>query len=124
MNKLNSNVPSHNRNAGSKELIAPIFSCQFQNRLSFHLFHLIITKGQNKNLPQIIEKKIFRHYNEPHNEDIRISIAEWIIVDNLPINVVKGKGFQKMMTTLDPGFPIPTNKAIKKKIHKLYVKYL
>ncbi|CAI2200641.1 4221_t:CDS:1, partial [Funneliformis geosporum] len=51
------------------------------------------------------------------NKEIRQAITEWIVVDNLPINVIQGKGYRKMMTIIDPVFPIPSNKRIKKEIH-------
>ena len=54
-------------------------------------------------------------HKELRNQEIRQAIAEWITVDNLLINVIQGKGYRKMMLTLDSAFPIPSNKRIKKK---------
>ena len=65
----------------------------------------------------MIEKAKVKPHKEPRNQEIRQAIAEWITIDNLPINVVQGKGYRKMMMTLDPAFPIPSNKRIKKEIH-------
>ena len=64
-----------------------------------------------------MEKAKIKPHKEPRNQEIRQAIAEWITIDNLPINVIQGKGYRKMMMTLDPAFPIPSNKRIKKEIN-------
>ncbi|CAB4388320.1 unnamed protein product [Rhizophagus irregularis] len=67
-----------------------------------------------------MEKAKVKPHKELRNQEIRQAIAEWITIDNLPINVIQGKGYRKMMTTLDPAFPIPSNKRIKKEINTGY----
>ena len=67
-----------------------------------------------------MEKEKAKPHKEPRNQEIRQVIAGWITIDNLPINVIQGKGYRKMMLTLDPAFPIPSNKRIKKEIHLGY----
>ncbi|UZO24419.1 uncharacterized protein OCT59_016721 [Rhizophagus irregularis] len=67
-----------------------------------------------------MEKAKVKPHKEPRNQEIRQAIAEWITIDNLPINVIQGKGYRKMMTTLDPAFLIPSNKRIKKEINTGY----
>src|ERR1043165_5336152 len=66
---------------------------------------------------QVIEKAKVKPHKESRNQEIRQAIAEWITIDNLPINIIQGKGYRKMMMTLDPAFPIPSNKRIKKEIN-------
>lgn len=64
-----------------------------------------------------MERAKVKPHTDARNQEIRQAIAEWITVDNLPINVIQGKGYRKMMTILDPAFPIPSDKRIKKEIH-------
>ena len=64
-----------------------------------------------------MEKAKVKPHKEPRNQEIRQAIAEWITIDNLSINVIQGKDYRKMMMTLDPAFPISSNKRIKKEIH-------
>ncbi|CAB4423674.1 unnamed protein product [Rhizophagus irregularis] len=86
-----------------------------------HSIYEGINKQQDKSIqltvPQVMEKAKVKPHKEPRNQEIRQAIAEWITIDNLPINVIQGKGYRKMMTTLDPAFPIPSNKRIKKEIN-------
>ncbi|CAB5295927.1 unnamed protein product [Rhizophagus irregularis] len=67
----------------------------------------------------INKAKVIPH-KESRNQEIRQAIAEWITIDNLPINVIQGKGYRKMITTLNPAFLIPSNKRIKKEINTGY----
>ncbi|CAB4413300.1 unnamed protein product [Rhizophagus irregularis] len=89
-----------------------------------HSIYEGINKQQDKSIqltvPQVMEKAKVKPHKEPRNQEIRQAIAEWITIDNLPINVIQGKGYRKMMTTLDPAFPIPSNKRIKKEINTGY----
>ncbi|CAB4406355.1 unnamed protein product [Rhizophagus irregularis] len=90
-----------------------------------HSIYEGINKQQDKSIqlivPQVMEKAKVKPHKEPRNQEIRQAIAEWITIDNLPINVIQGKGYQKMMTTLDPAFLIPSNKRIKKEINTGYI---
>ncbi|CAB4390312.1 unnamed protein product [Rhizophagus irregularis] len=89
-----------------------------------HSIYEGINKQPDKSIqltvPQVMEKAKVKPHKEPRNQEIRQAIAEWITIDNLPINVIQGKGYRKMMTTLDPAFPIPSNKRIKKEINTGY----
>ncbi|CAI2177516.1 17103_t:CDS:2, partial [Funneliformis geosporum] len=86
-----------------------------------HNIHEKMNKLQDKSvqltLPQILERFKIKPHKESRNKKIRQAITEWIVVDNLPINVIQGKCYRKMMTIIDPVFLIPSNKRIKKKIH-------
>ncbi|CAB5127925.1 unnamed protein product [Rhizophagus irregularis] len=89
-----------------------------------HSIYEGINKQPDKSIqltvPQVMEKAKVKLHKEPRNQEIRQAIAEWITIDNLPINVIQGKSYQKMMTTLDPAFLIPSNKRIKKEIDTGY----
>ncbi|CAB4377169.1 unnamed protein product [Rhizophagus irregularis] len=89
-----------------------------------HSIYEGINKQPDKSIqltvPQVMEKAKVKPHKESRNQEIRQAIAEWITIDNLPINVIQGKGYRKMMTTLDPAFPIPSNKRIKKEINTGY----
>ncbi|CAI2194237.1 4795_t:CDS:2, partial [Funneliformis geosporum] len=86
-----------------------------------HNIHEEMNKLQDKSvqltLPQILERSKIKLHKESRNKEIRQAITEWIVVNNLPINVIQDKGYRKMVIIIDPVFPISSNKRIKKEIH-------
>ena len=44
----------------------------------------------------------------------------WIIFNNIPLNVVQSEHFHKLIKELDPAFVLPDVKSIKQLIHKAY----
>ncbi|CAG8520220.1 3203_t:CDS:2 [Cetraspora pellucida] len=55
-------------------------------------------------LKETLKRSKVKMHKEPRNQEIRQAITEWIIIDNLSINIVKGKGYKKMMKIVDPAF--------------------
>ncbi|XP_027124091.1 zinc finger BED domain-containing protein RICESLEEPER 2-like [Coffea arabica] len=54
-------------------------------------------------------------------EAIRKSIADMVIVDELPFKHVEGRGFQYMMRTACPSFKIPSRWTISRDCYQLYL---
>ncbi|CAG8831360.1 10514_t:CDS:2, partial [Cetraspora pellucida] len=44
------------------------------------------------------------------------TIAEWLIIDNQPFEVISGERFRRFMLQIDPAFRCPSYKALKKEI--------
>ncbi|CAG8645831.1 15424_t:CDS:2, partial [Dentiscutata heterogama] len=87
-----------------------------------------LCENKNKNQDRTVQQTLSETFErtktkpdrEPRNQEIQQAIAEWIIVDNLPINIINGKGYRKMMKIVDPVFQVPSNKRIKKIINDSY----
>ncbi|CAG2204924.1 unnamed protein product [Mytilus edulis] len=61
-----------------------------------------------------------RRFSSTQSELITNSIVEMIILDYLPIRIVEGKGFSKLMSIIAPEFKIPSRNTIKSRIEKSY----
>jgi hypothetical protein len=59
-------------------------------------------------------------HKESHQIELRNLLINWIICDNIPLNVVHSEAFCKLIKNLDPAFFIPDVKLIKQIIHKAY----
>jgi hypothetical protein len=47
-------------------------------------------------------------------------LADWIIADSLPINIVRSEAFQHFIYILDPAFTMPCEETIKKIVYDAY----
>lgn len=61
-----------------------------------------------------------RRFSSTQSELITNSIVDMIILDYLPIRIVEGKGFSKLMSIIAPEFKIPSRNTIKSRIEKSY----
>ncbi|XP_063399690.1 E3 SUMO-protein ligase ZBED1-like [Mytilus trossulus] len=59
-----------------------------------------------------------RRFSSSQSELITNSIVDMIVLDYLPIRIVEGKGFSKLMSIIAPEFKIPSRNTIKSRIEK------
>lgn len=55
-------------------------------------------------------------YSNTRHEDITDSIGDFIAMDMKPMTVVEGTSFQKMVSTLDPRYKLPSHKHFTEKV--------
>ncbi|XP_054795873.1 zinc finger BED domain-containing protein RICESLEEPER 2-like [Prosopis cineraria] len=53
--------------------------------------------------------------------DCRQAIAIFVILDEMPFNVVEGDGFKEMMRRLEPRFQVPSRATVTRDCYKLYL---
>ncbi|CAG8666243.1 3576_t:CDS:2 [Gigaspora margarita] len=73
---------------------------------------IIEDQGKNINDTELI---IIPH-DEPRQIQLCQYLADWIITDSQPLNVLENSAFKKFINELDPKFKIPCIKSIKKLI--------
>ena len=61
-----------------------------------------------------------RECNPMKSEKISSLLAEMVAIDCLPISVVEGKGLRKLLNFIEPGYTIPSRKAISSRIKILF----
>ncbi|XP_054817609.1 zinc finger BED domain-containing protein RICESLEEPER 2-like [Prosopis cineraria] len=53
--------------------------------------------------------------------DCRQAIAIFVILDEMPFNIVEGDGFKEMMRRLEPRFQVPSRATVTRDCYKLYI---
>jgi len=75
---------------------------------------------QNAKQTKITGDYFPKEINKKRQELVSNCIANFIAKDMMAISVVEGKGFTEMMSTIVPGYKVPSRSAIKKRIETLY----
>ncbi|XP_025681395.1 zinc finger BED domain-containing protein RICESLEEPER 1-like [Arachis hypogaea] len=100
------------------------------NSLNKHLKNAhkwIFTKEGKKGtlhgyMPKIEEEqdlcKAFKGYNL---EDCKKSVAEFVVLDEMPFKVVEGIGFRKMLNHFEPRFTVPSRWTVSRDCFQLYL---
>lgn len=74
----------------------------------------------NSKQTKITDEYFPKQINKKRHELVSNSIANFIAKDMMPISIVEGEGFIEMMSTIVPGYNVPSRTAIKKRIETLY----
>ncbi|XP_054795833.1 zinc finger BED domain-containing protein RICESLEEPER 2-like [Prosopis cineraria] len=69
---------------------------------------------------QLGSSKTFSHHLF-NQLDCRQAIAIFVILDEMPFNVVEGDGFKEMMRRLEPRFQVPSRATVTRDCYKLYL---
>ncbi|CAG8693884.1 1783_t:CDS:2, partial [Dentiscutata heterogama] len=77
-----------------------------------------VGKKEQVTLEQIIEK--VKPHNTNKQNELQAACIEWIVLDSLSFNALRGKGFQRFMKKIDPRFKPPSDKGCKNFIVAAY----
>jgi DNA helicase TIP49 (TBP-interacting protein) len=61
-----------------------------------------------------------RHLSGKQTDEITNAIVNMIVLDYLPLSLVEGKGFLKLMSVVVPDYKVATRNTIKSRIEKTY----
>ncbi|MED6195199.1 hypothetical protein PIB30_117185 [Stylosanthes scabra] len=87
----------------------------------------IFTKGGKKGtlhnfMPKAGEEgepvKVSKGYNF---EEYKKSVAEFVVLDEMPFRVVEGIGFRRMVKKIEPRFPVPSRFTVSRDCFQLYL---
>ncbi|CAG8617909.1 7007_t:CDS:2, partial [Ambispora leptoticha] len=80
-----------------------------------------ITKNGKEDKKQQKLDGIIQPYTRSEKRQQQLQLlADWIIADPLPFNIVNSKNFREFVYQLDPGFVMPCQETIKSIIYKTY----
>lgn len=51
---------------------------------------------------------------------LHVRLLIWFVFDYMPLQMVEGKGFKKLMSIVAPNYNIPSRNTIKSRIEKVY----
>lgn len=75
---------------------------------------------QNAKQTKITDDYFPKEINKKRQELVSNCIANFIAKDMMAISVIEGNGFIEMMSTIVPGYKVPSRSAIKKRIETIY----
>ena len=55
-----------------------------------------------------------------NDELITKAIADMIVTDYVPLSIVEGEGFNRLMNIVAPGYKVPTRKTVRSRIQQRY----
>ncbi|CAG8799893.1 8636_t:CDS:1, partial [Cetraspora pellucida] len=70
-----------------------------------------VEKKEQVTLEQVIDNVKPHNLNKQH--ELQAAYTEWIVIDSLSFNTLRGKGFQRFIKKIDPRFKPPSNKGCK-----------
>ncbi|CAG8841370.1 4077_t:CDS:2, partial [Racocetra persica] len=72
------------------------------------------TKGSQQTITTMLQCVVLHKGTKKLN--ICRAVAEWLVIDNQPFEVISGEGFRRFMLQIDPAFRWPSYKTLKKEI--------
>ena len=77
-------------------------------------------KAKQSSMNEFVNSPRSRRFSSSQSELIINAIIDMIVLDYLPLCIVEGRGFTKLMKIIAPEFKIPSRNTIKSRIEKVY----
>ncbi|KAL1341917.1 hypothetical protein AAHE18_09G121600 [Arachis hypogaea] len=99
------------------------------NSLNKHLksaHKWIFTKAGKKGtlhgyMPKIEEEDLCNAFKGYNLEDCKKSVAEFVVLDEMPFKVVEGIGFRRILNRFEPRFMVPSRMTVSRDYFQLYL---
>lgn len=78
------------------------------------------TPEKQPTLSNFVKSPIHRKFSGKETDDITRVIVDMVVFDYMPLQMVEGKGFKKLMSIVAPNYNIPYRNTKKSRIEKVY----
>lgn len=78
------------------------------------------TPEKQPTLSNFVNSPRSRKCSGKETDDITRAIVDMVVFDYMPLQMVEGKGFKKLMSIVAPNYNIPSRNTIKSRIEKVY----
>lgn len=78
------------------------------------------TPEKQPTLSNFVNSPRSRKFSGKETDDITRAIVDMVVFDYMPLQMVEGKGFKKLMSIVAPNYNIPSRNTIKSRIEKVY----